>query len=48
MKLSGTPTTSAQAALDYLEDAWAYFCPAPVETTSEEQEPDLFQYANAA
>ncbi|MCL6282900.1 hypothetical protein M3P21_05080 [Ruegeria sp. 2012CJ41-6] len=48
MKLSETPTPTAQEALDYLEEAWAYFCPVPVETKSEEQEPDLFQYANAA
>ena len=37
----------AQEALALLDQAWSYYTPEPKPQTSEEQ-PDLFQYANAA
>ncbi|MCE8537794.1 hypothetical protein KBY27_10015 [Ruegeria pomeroyi] len=41
------PHIPAQEALDLLNQAWAYYVPEPVMVAKEEQ-PDLFQYANAA
>ncbi|WP_372570828.1 hypothetical protein [Ruegeria jejuensis] len=48
MKLSETPATTAQEALDYMEEAWAYYCPVPVVPDLDKREPELFEYANAA
>jgi len=38
---------SAQEALEILDQAWAYYTPEPKPQPAQEQ-PDLFQYANAA
>jgi len=35
-------------ALAVLEEAWAYFTPAPVLVPEDQREPELFEYANAA
>jgi hypothetical protein len=42
-----SPQIPAHQALALLEQAWAYYTPEPVPAAQEEQ-PDLFQYANAA
>lgn len=42
-----SPRIPAQEALALLEQAWAYYTPESVPAAQEEQ-PDLFQYANAA
>ncbi|MFC3613035.1 hypothetical protein ACFORG_04620 [Lutimaribacter marinistellae] len=46
-KLAKTTRTTPADALKLLEDAWAYFQPEPAPVSGDEQ-PDLFQYANAA
>lgn len=46
-KPTDSPRTPAQEALNLLNQAWAYYEPEPVMVAKEEQ-PDLFQYANAA
>ncbi|UWR07530.1 MULTISPECIES: hypothetical protein [Ruegeria] len=39
--------TDAAKALEYLEQAWAYYEPEPVKP-AKDAEPELFEYANAA
>ncbi|WP_170332365.1 MULTISPECIES: hypothetical protein [Alphaproteobacteria] len=41
------PKFDAEEALELLEQAWAYYTPEPVAPVAE-QEPELFEYANAA
>ena len=43
------PEPKAKEALKLLEQAWAYYTPQPKPVPqSEQQHPELFQYANAA
>ncbi|WP_170789733.1 hypothetical protein [Ruegeria lacuscaerulensis] len=38
---------AAAKALELLDQAWAYYMPEP-NSTQEQHEPELFEYANAA
>ena len=45
-----TSKTTPDEALKLLEQAWAYYMPEPkpVPRADEREQPELFQYANAA
>lgn len=47
MRTNDKSKTSAAEALELLEQAWAYYAPEPQVQPVQEQ-PELFQYANAA
>lgn len=47
MQTKDKSKVSAAKALELLEQAWAYYTPEPLTQPAQEQ-PDLFQYANAA
>ncbi|MEY8841343.1 hypothetical protein AB9K41_20130 [Cribrihabitans sp. XS_ASV171] len=46
-KPARTAETTPAEALKLLNEAWAYYRPEPCQVT-EDRQPDLFQYANAA
>ena len=47
MQTKDKSKVSAAKAVELLEQAWAYYTPEPLTQPAQEQ-PDLFQYANAA
>ena len=40
--------TQADEALAILEEAWSYYTPEPMPVSDAQNEPELFDYANAA
>ena len=47
MSKENNTKTDAEKALEYLEEAWAYYTPVPAIVINN-REPELFEYANAA